>query len=495
MNPELIAKITVITEDHKSIGTGYPINSEYVITAYHVTEKAKKINVKWESIIDPTTEKAYSVDVEENILIPCIDDNGEEDGVALLRCKVPKQVEESPLILAESSPPRDKIYWDSIGYPKFAQNTKKSMMGEMLFQDMNPIVDITNKCKIKKKKGWAGVSGAPIFQEHILYAINIEMLEDVKNEFRAISIPWLLKNKTEDLQKIGVISSKAYNKYLFFLEEKIMACLSDIQETTLYYSLAEKFVSTEIVKPEILFKKFNQEIQKNKANFFRKFTFATEKDIFAKKLNIDVARKLFVLLLGLTAPKYQNINSSIHHLAVRTQTLAELHLAAFYQLPPNLIQTNFKGVNKRNSIVGKHIIEVIGEAIGEETGIEGGWKSRQVTKDLVEIVNTAIKKTHKKIYNDSIELPNADAVEELDQTLLRRRDPNGLEPELNRFEIAYPKKEEDRIHPLNNNEICKEIQKELPSLPIARYGFDNAEQETELRVEVNEFFFIIQKYS
>ena len=204
MNPALIAKVLVTKQNgNRIIGTAYPINENWIITAYHVVcfnerDKNIPIQIKW--------QETEPIKVTEERFIKCTNN----DGIALLQCKVPQQWLEKLPILATQAPNRDKK-WDSLGYPRFGQEnkqrTKQPAKGEFFIQDEdNPCIQLSSIGDAKEKEDWAGMSGAPIFQDNILYAINISTPTQVNERFIAISIPWILKNKADYFTNINIQS-------------------------------------------------------------------------------------------------------------------------------------------------------------------------------------------------------------------------------------------------------------------------------------------------
>jgi hypothetical protein len=195
MKSEYIAKILSSKKDGKrTIGTGYPIAKDLVLTARHVVifperNESKPIVIEW-------TDYNYSDDNVTEIVF----DGGKECDIAILRCKIPPQVQISFSILARRFPIEHET-WAGFGYPQIGKDeeagTRKiiSVLGKF----HPPIatsheITLTSESDALEKEGWRGVSGAPVFQGATLYAVIIQTPKKRKECFTAVSIPYLLKH-------------------------------------------------------------------------------------------------------------------------------------------------------------------------------------------------------------------------------------------------------------------------------------------------------------
>ena len=84
------------------------------------------------------------------------------------------------------------------------------------------------------------------------------------------------------------------------------------------------------------------------------------------------------------------------------------------------------------------------------------------------------------------------ALESLNETIKTRR--QGEYPQLIRLEVPL-KKSSEPDHPLHNDDVCIQLHKYLPDLPLVRYGSESAKTEPKLCAQVIEFFRIIKQYS
>ncbi len=209
MDTTLIAKVLSTKKNGKrSIGTGYPISKNLMLTARHVVifpdrDVDKPIITEWPDIKD-ASGKPYTVEVS------CIVyDGGEQYDIALLECKVPSQAHVTPLVLSQRFPEAHEK-WKGFGYPEIGKNEdvntreKISVLGIFHPSDVNNHkISLTSESDALKKTGWHGVSGTPVFQGAGLYAVIIETPIKRKECFTAVSIPYLLNNVPEFCEKAG----------------------------------------------------------------------------------------------------------------------------------------------------------------------------------------------------------------------------------------------------------------------------------------------------
>lgn len=491
MDSSLVAQVLATKTDGKqTIGTAYPISPDLVITAYHVVCFADRdtniaITIHWPDINGENGD-IFQTTVEEEFLCQCSDD----DGIAILKCKVPKEYTGSAPILASYEPNRSKK-WDSLGYPRLGKagdiRTLLPAMGEFYSVDFNnPVIQLSSIGDAKAKEDWAGISGAPVFQDCHLYAIIIETQVQVYERFRAISIRWLLTHKEEFCLKLGLVKAYNYDEYFAKIQGDIKTFLEDIDNIPLYTALANKFIPDGLdSSAENIFTGILTALQNDKIQLVEEFRLLCEPVFSKHPESIEPAQKLFELLLGLLAQNHSAGNSKIYHLPVRTKMAVEIELAACYQVPPTLEKVETE--NPKDNIIGKYAMKIDGLR-------ETGWTPKAAATEFKKVVQVAINKTHEKTYGNK----PTNALDEfglvgLNETLLTRR--KGISPELIRFEVEYPEKEEDRVHPLHNNAVCEAIQESqnLPDLPIVRYGFATAWQEAKLLAQVNEFYRLIYK--
>ena len=231
MDTKLIAKILPTQKDgSRTIGTGYPIAKDLVITARHVVVFAERDNnkpilVEWEDF-------DFRDEVSEIIF-----DGGKDCDIAILKCRIPPEAHISPLVLATRSPkPHD--YWASFGYPRLGKDEvlggreKISALGKFHpCDESSHKISLTSESDALEKSDWKGISGAPVFQNRTLYAV-ISSTPKKRNEcFTAVSIPWLLQRdeKFRELLNPQLAIPFDFSNAIKYLNSKrfLQVCLFD----------------------------------------------------------------------------------------------------------------------------------------------------------------------------------------------------------------------------------------------------------------------------
>ena len=192
MDTKLIAKILPTKTDGKrTIGTGYPIAKDLVLTARHVVifperDDSKPIVIEW-------TDCDCTEEVTEIVF-----DGGAECDIAILRCKIPEQAHVA--ILARRFPIVDER-WAGFGYPQIGKNEnagtrdKIPVKGDFYSPDATSHkILLTSDGDALEKEGWRGVSGVPAFQGNTLYAVITSTPTNRGECFTAVSIPHLFEH-------------------------------------------------------------------------------------------------------------------------------------------------------------------------------------------------------------------------------------------------------------------------------------------------------------
>lgn len=226
MDTSLIAKILPTKKDGKrTIGTGYPIAKDLILTARHVVifsarDESKPIVVEWTDYKD-ALGNIHSVEAE------IFFDGGAECDIAILKCQIPPQAQVSSSILAWRFPVAHQT-WEGFGYPRIGKDEKNdtrekiSVLGK--FHPSNTTshnISLTSESDTLKKEGWCGVSGAPAFSGTILYAVITSTPKNRNECFTAVSIPYLLKNNPDFKAKAQPIDEEAIKKQKQELHNKI----------------------------------------------------------------------------------------------------------------------------------------------------------------------------------------------------------------------------------------------------------------------------------
>ena len=202
MDSKLIAKILPTKEDGKrTIGTGYPIGKDLVLTARHVLfphwDDTKKVEVEWKDLncLSSVTEVVF--------------DGGEACDIAVIRCQTPPQAPVSVWMLGRQTPNLNNR-WDSLGYSRLGKDEDTgsrvlvSALGEFHHPNGTHLINLTSKSDAKDKDNWKGLSGAPVFQGGMLYAVIIETPEERAECFSAIYLPHLLADNEKFRQAVGL---------------------------------------------------------------------------------------------------------------------------------------------------------------------------------------------------------------------------------------------------------------------------------------------------
>lgn len=194
MDSTLVAKVLPTKKDGKrSIGTGYPIAKNRLITARHVVifeerDSSIPIVIEWPGLDHQCSKVRVIYDGWSH---------KEQCDIAVLECVTPPQSHVSPLILSSRLPQAHES-WEGFGYPRIgrsddASRDKISVLGKFHPPDQTSHkISLTSESDAVEKTGWGGISGAPVFQESKLYAV-IASTPTQRNEcFTAVSIPYLI---------------------------------------------------------------------------------------------------------------------------------------------------------------------------------------------------------------------------------------------------------------------------------------------------------------
>lgn len=208
MDTTLIAKVLPTKQaqhgGNRTIGTGYPIGKGLVLTARHVVifperDVSKPITVEWPDLNhkDDNAELVF--------------DGGAACDIAILKCRIPPQAHVSPLLLSQR-PPQAHEEWASFGYPTIGKGEdgmggreKTAAMGEFFPpDDASHKISLSSVGDAVEKSGWKGISGAPVFQQNILYAVITSTPKNREECFTAVSIPYLLANDQKFRDVVGI---------------------------------------------------------------------------------------------------------------------------------------------------------------------------------------------------------------------------------------------------------------------------------------------------
>ncbi|WP_020560739.1 serine protease [Thiofilum flexile] len=227
MDTRLIAKVLSTDKDGEcSVGTGYPIAENLLITAWHVVVFAERdesipIRLEWPDL-------GYE-DAEAEIIYA---GGSLECDIAVLKCKTPPNMQLLPSLLARRMP-KEHEPWATRGYPRFSKSLdtggKRKLspaMGTFFPPDQNcPKSHLLSQGNPLEKGDWSGISGAPVFHEETLYGVISSVPTQVDERFTVILIPWLLQgdNAPKFQQAIQVATDAAIAKLSAYLNRLLIA--------------------------------------------------------------------------------------------------------------------------------------------------------------------------------------------------------------------------------------------------------------------------------
>lgn len=486
MDSKLIAKILPTKKDGKrTIGTGYPIGKDLVLTARHVLfpdgDDIGRVEVEW-------TGLNYSSFVTEVVF-----DGGEACDIAVIRCQTPPQAHVSVWMLGWQTPNLNNR-WDSLGYSRLGKDEDMrsrvlvSAFGEFHHPNDTHIVKLKSNSILEDKDNWKGLSGAAVFQGSILYAVITEVKgKDREERFSAVYIPYLLAENAAFRQAVGYSENNHHQQ--FFLGE-ILNYLKNLQGLPLFQALVKHFVGEGLQPiPQTLLQAIQVAVNCDPIAALEQLRVVCEPVMKADHASVQQAKNLLCLVLGLVAAAGgQAENNGIHELAVRTRMMVEVSLATRYRVRPDLAHEKAADAGAKDAVVGRYALD--GECLPEV-----GWSPSANATEIAKVVNVAVNKAHKQVYGDEPKntLDEFDLAD-LNETLVTRR--KNERPQLIRFEVASSDVLKT-THPLHDDSVCAALHDPacLPDLPIVRYGLGTAAKEAQLRAQVNEFFRIIQQYS
>jgi len=211
MHFDLIARVLPTkAQGGRTIGTGYPITKDLVLTARHVVlfegrDPNVPISIEWPDLKDNTGKLCSSI-VSEII------EFGEQYDIALLKCDIPPKAHNSLPYLTQQFPKAHEK-WESLGYPRIGKDegvrNKVSVLGKFHPSDNTHQIQLTSESDAIEKEGWCGISGAPVFNGNTLYAVISKTPTERKECFTAVLIPWLINNLPTFSSAIGFSEKKA----------------------------------------------------------------------------------------------------------------------------------------------------------------------------------------------------------------------------------------------------------------------------------------------
>ena len=496
VDADLVAKISVPRVDDKTrYGAAYPLGCDLLMTARHVIEfkerdSGKPIKIEWPAL-------AVNIEISPKDFVFSFQ-GGEELDLVILHVQLPELLQpklRSILSLLHIGKIDSKTDWECVGYPKvneFQQQDATGVTGSDLEKQQIRLTldDTINEQTLENHKmenGWGGMSGAPVFSinQQKIIAIITEHNQWMHRQLIGISIPWLIEHQPFFRQLVTAQVNQEFLGNIELQKRRINKHLQEIKDSQFFIKLAARLIPNGLAdSPEVLWGRLEKKIEYDALELL--------KDIKAAIVNttedLQAAKKLFLLVLGLMVePGGLEADNNLHHLRVRTPMAVEMYLATRYGVAPDLIQDIKEGVNIKDAVKGRHVID---DVLVREVG----YDPQKNVEELFDVAKTAVRTVHRAVYGDEPknELDSFERVE-LNETIVLRR--QGDKAQLLRFEVASTD-ELKKTHPLHNDNVCRILHKAewLPDLPIVHYGLGEARNEAKIRACVNEFFRIIRQY-
>lgn len=491
MNPTLIAKIRPLKKEQTySIGTGYPIAPDLLITARHVIfphwADTQQIELEW-----------LADDLKHHAKVETIVFDGESCekvdiavDIAIVRFQPPLPLLRSAFCsIARTSPNLDRR-WDGFGFPRLGKCENDgcrelvSAFGEFHHPNSSSAyIGLSSKSDAIEKSNWAGLSGAPVIQDNKLYAVISSTPTNRDEYFKAVYLPYLIDKYPTFREAIGL--TVQYEQWQLFRlgQKKAIECL-------IIRSFDEVFLVG--IRKKLTCLEYEKEATQCCQNLMRAFEqdaltvldalLQVSRDVLRAKPNgsvVEDIRVLFCLLASLLASHSVAARTAYIRLSVYTRMAAELHTAPLYGTNPEFMLDEQLGELK-----GKYAIDV------SNFVRETGWGVDGFKQEAFEVLHTEIFKAtpikRPKVVN-SLE------ARKLNRVLKQRQ--NRSANQLYRFELNTADEESFRLNPLSDPQMCVALTGSdwLPDLPIVHYGAAEAQLEAELSAIMDDLFIILEE--
>ncbi len=180
------------------IGTGYSIGNGLVLTASHVVRSKNRADNPQLKLVWPEQDKHEMPFADADIVF----DGGKDLDIAVIRCsqETPFKPPKIEWLLTD---PMLNAAWASRGFPRAGKElTTRDDLGVpgKVAGLKKHVVELTTEVDATEANGWAGFSGAPVFIGQQLVAVITHDYLTLERYFKAVSIPWLLR-ENQDFQK------------------------------------------------------------------------------------------------------------------------------------------------------------------------------------------------------------------------------------------------------------------------------------------------------
>lgn len=486
MHSKLIAKIRPLKKEQTySIGTGYPIAPDLLITARHVVfphwTDTQQIELEW-----------FADDLKHQAKVESIVFDGEsceKVDIAIVRFQPPLLLPMSAFCSIARTSPNLAGRWDSFGFARLGKcedgdRELVSAFGEFHHPNSSSAyIGLSSKSDAIEKSNWAGLSGAPVIQDNKLYAVISSTPTNRDEYFKAVYLPHLI-DKYPTFRAAIILTAQYEQWQLFKLEQKkaIEGFISRSFEGIFLVSIRKKLSCLESEREA-------KQCCKNLMSAFEQDALAVldallqvSRDVLKAKPNqsvVDDIRALFCLLVSLLASQSVAAKTAYIRLSVYTRMAAELHTAPLYDTSPEFMLDEQLGELK-----GKCAIDA--SSFVRETG----WGVDGFKQEAFEILHTEIFKA------TAIKRPkiiNSLEARKLNRVLKQRQ--NRSANQLYRFELNCADEESFKLNPLSDPQMCEALTGSdwLPDLPIVHYGAAEAELEVALSAIMDDLFVSLEE--
>lgn len=244
LNADWLVQVYALNkEGNLCIGTGYSIGNGLVLTARHVVRFDARADNPQLKLVWPEQSKHEMPFVDADIVF----DGGKDLDLAVIRCPQDTSFK-PPKIEWFPNDPMLNAVWASRGFPRAGKEAMTrndlGVPGKVAGLKKH-VMELTTEVDATEAKGWGGFSGAPVFIGRQLVAVITHDYLTVERYFRAVSIPWLLRERPDFCQQVGYTAherlAKDDGKFKTHISHQISRELSRPDARPLREYLMEQF--------------------------------------------------------------------------------------------------------------------------------------------------------------------------------------------------------------------------------------------------------------